>query len=370
MSAADDVLRRARQRNPLHGLDAEQRAAIEAHYKAQRANLKSQLSATKGELRHMEKDIGERDQRIALMEQFRELPHTVPPIRSAKKLRKEASTPVFVASDWHIEESVDPRAVGGLNAYDLDIAWARARSFFDSVCWCIKDRRHGAKIDDVVVALLGDFITGIVPKKDLSMRREVGPAKAARIAKEMLTEGLEKIATVAGARRIVVPCVPGNHGRMTDAPASSRSAQWNIEWFMLGELADHFRNRKQFEFVVPEDFCVLLDIQGARVRFHHGDAVRFAGGVGGLTIPLNKARWRWNETPGGQADLDVLGHFHQAFDGGSFIVNGSLIGVSGYARKSFSYQPPEQMGFLVRPEKKGAPVGSRGKTESFRVFVA
>jgi len=97
--------------------------------------------------------------------------------------------------------------------------------------------------------------------------------------------------------------------------------------------------------------------------------VRFAGGVGGLTIPLNKARWRWNSTPGEAADLDCLGHFHQAFDGGSFVVNGSLIGTSGYARRSFEYQTPEQIGFLVRPDKEGAPLRSRGKVDTFKVFV-
>ncbi len=334
---------------------------------------KSEVTAVRRELRHALSELAEHQQVLALTEHFRNVPTKAPPITAPKRGRNEAGTAVFVASDWHIEEGVDPKAIGKANAYSIDIAWERARNFFRSVVWCIKDRRHGAKIDDVVVALLGDFITGLIPSHDLSMRREVGPAKAARIAKEMLSEGLRYIAKHAGARRIVVPCVPGNHGRMTPRPTHSRYAEWNIEWFMLGELAKSFAGEKQFEFIVPEDFCVMLDVHGTRIRFHHGDGIKSGGGVGGITIPLNKARWRWNDTARAEdyADLDVLGHFHQAFDGGTFIINGSLIGPTPWARRTgMKYQPPEQMGFLVRPEKEGAPAGSRGKTESFRVFVA
>ncbi len=61
---------------------------------------------------------------------------------------------------------------------------------------------------------------------------------------------------------------------------------------------------------------------------------------------------------------------NKAYDGGTFVVNGSLIGITGYARKGrFAYQAPEQVGFLVRPQTPNASKGARGKCDTFRVFV-
>ncbi len=369
MSDLEDI---AKREDPLGSLTEEQRRAVDLLVRMEKANAKSESAALKKDLRQFERELVDRDHRIAAMSYFRDIPREVPKIQAKKRPKHPSgtATAVFLASDWHIEESVDPQAVGGYNTYNLDVAWARARQYFESVVWLLKAKRHEARIDDVVIALLGDFITGLIPMSDPSLLREVGPTRAARIAQEMLQEGLEFVGREAGARRIIVPCLPGNHGRLTPKPSFSRGAQWNLENYMLGELARGLHDTKQFEFITTDDFCVILDIEGLRVRFSHGDNIKYAGGVGGITVPLNKARLRWNATPDGYADLDCLGHFHQAFDGGSFVVNGSLIGMTGYARKGgFEYQPPEQVGFLVRPENPKAAKGSRGKVDTFKVFV-
>ena len=44
------------------------------------------------------------------------------------------STAFMIASDWHIEERVDPGVVNGLNRFDLDIACRRAAQFFATDC--------------------------------------------------------------------------------------------------------------------------------------------------------------------------------------------------------------------------------------------
>ncbi len=358
-------------RDPLYGLEADQRAAIEGHIRAGKANQKSEIQALRRQLSQMDRELSDRDMRIAAMSYYQEIPRAAKPITGGSgKHPSGQATAVFLLSDWHIEEAVDPKAVGGLNAYSVDIAWTRAKQCAKSIVWLLEAKRHEAKIEDVVVALLGDFITGLVPTSDSSLLREVGPARAAALAQEMLGEVLRYVAKEAGARRILVPCVGGNHGRLTPKPVHSRSAQWNLEDYMLGNLANEFRGEKQYEFLGTDDFAVLLDVQGTRIRFQHGDGIRYGGGVGGIAIPINKARARMNETPDQHADLDCMGHFHQSYDGGTFVVNGSLIGMTGYARKGrFAYQPPEQMGFLVRPQNPKAAPGSRGKVDTFRVFV-
>ena len=85
------------------------------------------------------------------------------------------------------------------------------------------------------------------------------------------------------------------------------------------------------------------------IRFHHGHQVNYQGGVGGITIPVNKAIAQWNKAR--NVNLDVFGHFHQKFDGGNFVTNGSMIGYNAYAVSiKASYEKPEQQLFLVNRE--------------------
>jgi hypothetical protein len=58
----------------------------------------------------------------------------------------------------------------------------------------------------------------------------------------------------------------------------------------------------------------------------------------------------------------VLGHFHQLFDGGRFIVNGSLIGYDSFALSiKASYEKPKQVMFLM--DRK------RGRTFTCPIFL-
>jgi hypothetical protein len=115
------------------------------------------------------------------------------------------------------------------------------------------------------------------------------------------------------------------------------------------------------EFQISNSYHNLFEVYGRRIRFHHGDALRYGGGVGGLYIPVNKAIAQWNKlTP---VYLDVFGHWHQEIDGGNFISNGSLIGYNAFALEiKASPEPPQQTCFFI--EK------TRGKTIVCPVFVA
>jgi hypothetical protein len=82
------------------------------------------------------------------------------------------------------------------------------------------------------------------------------------------------------------------------------------------------------------------------VRLHHGHGLNYGGGVGGLTIPVNKAISQWNK--GVKANLDVFGHFHTSLNFNNFVSNGSLIGYNAYAlRIKADFEKPTQSFFLV-----------------------
>jgi len=133
----------------------------------------------------------------------------------------------------------------------------------------------------------------------------------------------------------------------------SNAAAHNLDW-MLGHLLStdvDLKVDKSIRFKVEVGYHNFVRVGDFTIRFHHGDAVRYQGGVGGLTIPLNKAIDAWNKNI--HADLDVLGHWHQTIDLPHAVVNGSLIGFNAYAIKiKATYEVAQQSFFIVDPVRK------------------
>jgi hypothetical protein len=145
---------------------------------------------------------------------------------------------------------------------------------------------------------------------------------------------------------LVVPCHSGNHARQTLKTRFSAENGHSLEYLMYVHLDAYFRNEPRVSFIIPPGMHSYVKVYDKVIRFQHGHAVKYGGGVGGIYIPLNKAISQWNK--GRHADLDVMGHFHQLRDGGNFIVNGSMIGYNGFALSiKADYERPSQALFLM-----------------------
>jgi len=120
----------------------------------------------------------------------------------------------------------------------------------------------------------------------------------------------------------------------------------SLERVMYHHLAVLFRNEPRLKWVISQGYHSYVTVLNTVIRFHHGHAIRYGGGVGGITIPVNKAIAQWNKSK--VAGLDVFGHYHQFFDGGNFITNGSLIGYNTYALSiKASFEKPKQALLLI-----------------------
>jgi len=123
---------------------------------------------------------------------------------------------------------------------------------------------------------------------------------------------------------------------------------------MYRQLRDYFENEKRIKFIINDSYLTYMDIYGYTARFHHGDSLKYGGGIGGIFIPAFKAISQWNKSM--RADWDFFGHFHQLKDGGNFISNGSLIGYNAYAiRIKADYEKPKQA-FVIIDEQRGLDV--------------
>lgn len=260
------------------------------------------------------------------------------PIKPLKRRGPRAqATAVLVCSDWHVEETVLPDDCRGLNEYTLSIADRRITQLAEKSAMLIEHEKHLTDIRRICVLALGDMITGHI-HEDLVERTALAPLSAIRWAGERLKGVIEHMAGIAP---VLVATASGNHGRTTHKPRVATELEHSYEQHLYLTMASAEANAN-VQWQVGRGYHNVVDLDGFRLRCHHGHALKFGGGVGGLTIPTNKAIAAWNVAQ--RADLDVFGHWHQfLYVPYRFVANASLIGHNAYAdRIRAEYQPPSQ----------------------------
>jgi len=261
----------------------------------------------------------------------------------SKGVHSEA-TAVIVASDWHYEELVKSANLNGLNQYNLEIADQRIERFFQNALRLLNICKHDVEIHNIVFALLGDFISGNIHEENLETA-QLRPAEAAFTVQGKLMSGIKFFLENTDCN-LVIPCSVGNHSRITQKIHNATEVGNSLEGLMYHNMAMCFENEPRVQFVIGEGYHTYLTIYDKLVRFHHGHAIKYKGGVGGVYIPLNSAITQWNKAK--FAYLDVLGHWHQQRDGGNFMINGSIIGYSAYSLFiKAEYEEPKQLFFLI-----------------------
>lgn len=261
--------------------------------------------------------------------------------------KESESTAVVLASDWHVEERVDPKTINHLNKFNLDIATERAEMFFRNTVRMLDIYGKESKINKLVLALLGDFISGSI-HDELMEGNALRPIEALMFAQNLVASGIDYVLGNT-KHEILVPCHSGNHGRSTKKQRHATEAGNSFEYYMYHTLANHFRDEPRVKFLISEGYLSYLEIYKTTVRFHHGHNVKYQGGIGGIFIPAFKAISQWNKAH--WADLDCFGHFHQFKNGGNFISNGSIIGYNSYAESiKADYERPTQAFFLVNSQ--------------------
>lgn len=256
-----------------------------------------------------------------------------------------------IASDWHVEEPVIAADVHSLNEYNLEVAERRAMHFFRNLLRLTDIMARDCKITTICLEALGDFFSGWI-HKELMASTLLAPGEAAHFWKRLFVSGIEFLLRES-SYTIIGDMIPGNHGRMTDQVHFSDPTGTSLETFAYHAVAEHFHGNPRVQLRVADRAMVYRTFfEKMVVRLIHGYEVKYGGGVGGITIPINKAIAQWDI--GIRADLTLLGHFHQFFDGGSFLANGSLIGYNTYAQAiKARFEEAKQAFFLIHARKGG-----------------
>lgn len=270
---------------------------------------------------------------------------------SKRKASRKSATAIVCLNDWHIEEEITKESTLGLNEFNLTIAKRRLDKTWAKAQMLVEFARSISRIDKLVVWLGGDLINGNI-HEELAETNFLGPTDACVFAEERLVDGLESLKRIPRLKEITVVTSFGNHGRTTPKSRIANGYQHSWEYLIYKSLERLYSKDTKVHFQVAKSYHNLLEVEGKLVRFHHGDHIRYKGGVNGVGVPVRKSIFEWNQSF--RADLDVLGHFHQFHCTDLYTLCNCLCGYNAYAMLAVGAKPaPPSQTFMVMDKDYG-----------------
>ena len=248
---------------------------------------------------------------------------------------------VALFSDAHIEETVNPASVLGMNEYNINIAEKRIQAYFQNLCECLKED----KVDDLIFASLGDTISGYI-HDELAQCNGLSPLEATYKAQSLIYSGLKYLCEETNLNSIKFIGIVGNHSRTTKKIQHANGFKMSYEWLMYQNIQKFCEMEGlPIEFCIPEsEVAIVNSPDGQKFIFAHGFQIKGGGNgtVCGIYPSLNRLALKWGKTFG--QDKIYIGHFHQCVSIANAVVNGSIIGFNTFAlTNGCSYEEPCQM---------------------------
>lgn len=260
------------------------------------------------------------------------------------------ATAVGMLSDVHSEETVRLGETPYPNQYNPEIADRSIGRFFSGMRWLVDLYRPKFQIRDVLVWLGGDLMSGHI-HDELKEHTTGTPLETMLWLRPRIIAGIDLLLDDKKIETVTVPCSYGNHGRNTAKPYRALGAVHSYEWALYQFLAIHYANEPRVRFLADKSAHQYVHVYDYDLHFHHGDETNYNGGVGGITIPLNKATAQWDLAA--KCHYHHFGHWHQYMDTGRIVVNGSVIGYNAYAMSIKATPEPPQQAFYLLDSKRG-----------------
>lgn len=278
-----------------------------------------------------------------------------PPARASRGAKQTTRYPVLHLSDWHFEEIVKPAAVMGLNEYDAGVAARRVyrvvRAFLD---WCRTQRAGGNAMPELLVALNGDFLTGVLHGLE---RHSSAPnvVRATLACGRLIALALRDLAANFPSVRVVGTV--GNHGRLPDdKKVPTKDPTRSFDYIAYALARELLRETPHVAFTLPDSYGAVYDVGGHTVYQGHGNFVKQQMGIVGYGMRRFVANLAANMGAAGHSlRYALFGHFHQAssaeFAGVTAFIGPSLIGTQEYGFLSGgSVNRPAQQAFVFDRE--------------------
>ena len=211
----------------------------------------------------------------------------IKPTRPTGK-RKGESTQTVVAplTDTHIGEDVDYQQMAGLNSYSFEIFNRRLSGWAEQVLNLVELRRASVPIDDLIVPMLGDMISGDIHDELIKTNQDNVMGQMSRGA-NLIAQALMYLAP--HFKTITVPCVVGNHGRMTrKPPMKDKYMDW--DYMLYQWVASFCSNQKNIKFQINTSYMNIFQVYDKNVLIMHGDSASGGGSISTITRVITNLR--------------------------------------------------------------------------------
>lgn len=259
-----------------------------------------------------------------------------------RKARGGSACGIMLLSDIHCEEHVTLEETNGLNEHTLERCEQKLKTAARKGLYLLDASRKISNIRTLLVWLGGDLITGHLHPENVE-RNLLAPTEASFWICDRLESLLRFLAEHCDCDEIVVPTNWGNHDRDTPKMYVAGAADRSYAHAVYKNLRVRLRDVPRVRFVLGAAYNNYVDVFGYTLRFNHGHAIRYKDGVGGLSIPANKAVQAWEtERP---AYWTFFGHLHTFLPNWAnrWVCNGSLIGWNPFGLWAKApYAPPYQ----------------------------
>tara|TARA_R110002051_G_scaffold325117_1_gene425847 strand:+ start:4057 stop:5391 length:1335 start_codon:yes stop_codon:yes gene_type:complete len=231
---------------------------------------------------------------------------------SGKFRGEHEQTVIAPLTDTHVGEAVFKEQMMGLNTYDFDVFNQRLYGWANQVLNLVNYRRNIAPVNDLIVPMLGDMISG-------DIHEELARSNIANCMEQMI-RGANLIAQALmflapHFETIKVPCVVGNHGRMTrKPPMKDKYLDW--DYMLYQWVATFCKNQDNLVFEIPKSYLHIFSVYDHNILIMHGDSVSGAGSNASITGAISKLRGvlQYKENMDEEEirfDSAMIGHFHR-----------------------------------------------------------
>jgi len=222
-------------------------------------------------------------------------------------------------ADTHIGDNVDYNQMAGLNSYDIEIFNQRLYGWATQVLALVEYRRSFTDIPELVVPMLGDMVSGDIHEELATTNLDTCMGQMIRGA-NLIAQALMFLAPHFEVVR--VPCVVGNHGRLTKKiPSKNKYINW--DYMMYQWIAAFCSNQTNIKFEIPKSLFHVFEICNRKILMLHGDTFKGSSPdiIKNVTAMRAVLQYRntleeeaiieENDSWVNQFDSTIIGHFHR-----------------------------------------------------------
>lgn len=273
--------------------------------------------------------------------------------RPAKQHRHGRAICNLLLSDLHLDEVCNPHELGGLNAYNREVAELRLRRWADQVARLAAIHKHDW--DGCNLLVDGDLVSGAIHDELRESNSDVLPGTLVHWA-PLLASAFKVVA--ATFKRVHVSVVVGNHGRLTIRKQFKRRGRASWDWLLMQMVRSHMAADKRLSWEFAEGSYLFPAVYGRRIFLTHGDEVGGGGGWAGVWSPLGTIHRRGialGAAHGCAPSYSAIGHWHQLTlaPQRGLICNSSLKGWDEFAAGLRLTPEPAQQAMWIEHPRHG-----------------